>query len=123
MQLRTFVTTALTEIISGVKDAQLVANASREGQVNPLLLLQGTGGGALSVPNGCALSAQKQSIHLVKFDVAITLERGTETKGGIGIFMGAVGIGSQGESTNSQTSLSRIQFEVPISFPYQDTSE
>ena len=122
MQLRAFVTTALTEIISGVKDAQTGNNDLGDGQVNPLLLQQGTSSGALSVPNGCVLSAQKQSIHLVKFDVAITVEQGTETKGGIGIFMGAVGLGSQGESTNSQTSLSRIQFEVPVSFPYQRTS-
>lgn len=123
MQLRTFVTTALTEIMSGVKDAQLVANGPSEGQVNPPLLQQATSSGALSPPNGYVLSAQKQSIHLVKFDVAITLEQDTETKGGIGIFMGAVGLGSQGASTNSQTSLSRIQFDVPISFPYQGTSK
>ena len=120
MELKAFVTTALTEIINGVKDAQLDVKHPSEGQINPSLLVQGTSNGSLNVPLGCLLSAQKQFIQSVKFDVAVTVEQGTGTKGGIGIFMGAVGLGSQGESKASQTSVSRIQFEVPVAFPYQE---
>lgn len=123
MELREFVKTALTEIMNGVKDAQLGAKNPSEGQVTPSVLQQGTSSGVLNVPTGCLLSAQKQFIQSVKFDVAVTIEQGTETKGGIGIFMGAVGLGSQGESTTSQTSVSRIKFEVPVSFPFQDSKQ
>lgn len=62
-------------------------------------------------------------VNAVNKEVAVTVEEGTETKGGIGIFMGAVGLGSQGESKASQASVSRIQFEVPVTLPYQETKD
>jgi hypothetical protein len=55
-----------------------------------------------------------QSIH---FDVAISIEQGTETKGGIGLVVGAVTLGSQGKSDTSNTSQSRIQFTIPMALP------
>jgi small neutral amino acid transporter SnatA (MarC family) len=58
----------------------------------------------------------------VKFDVAVTVGEGTGTKGGIAVFVGAIGLGSQGESKTSQSSVSSIQFEVPISLPFTRSS-
>lgn len=116
MELKEFVTAVLTEIIDGVKDAQRESEHAREGEVNPLL---STNQGDLQ-RQGRLVSRWGQLVQSVKFDVAVTAEERTGTKSGIGIFIGAVGIGSQGESKASQTSESRIQFEVPVSLPYQE---
>ena len=53
----------------------------------------------------------------VDFDVALTVTEGTGTKGGIGIVAGAFALGSTGQSTAQNSSVSRVQFSVPIAFP------
>lgn len=116
MELKEFVTAVLTEILDGVKASQRDGTHAREGEVNPLL---STNQGTLQ-HQGRLVSRWGQLVQSVKFDVAVTVEEGTGTKGGVGIFMGAVGLGSQGESKASQASVSRIQFEVPVSLPYQE---
>jgi hypothetical protein len=116
MELKEFVTAVLTEIIVGVKAAQRDAEHAREGEVNPLLSTQQ---GELQ-KQGRLVTRWGQLVQSVRFDVAVTAEEGKGTKGGIGIFMGGVGLGSQGESKASQASVSRIQFEVPVSLPYRE---
>ena len=58
-----------------------------------------------------------RAVHTVEFDIAVTAVDGKETKGGIGIVVGAIGLGSQGRSEERNTSISRIKFKVPIAFP------
>lgn len=53
-------------------------------------------------------------INMVSFDVAVTATDGTGTKGGIGIVIGAVALGSQGQSENRNEAVSRVQFKVPF---------
>jgi hypothetical protein len=115
VELKDFVSAVLTQIIDGVKTAQRTGHA-KEGEVNPLLSTQQ---GVLQ-NQGRLVSRWGQLVQVVKFDVAVTAEEGKGTKGGIGIFMGGVGLGSQGESKASQASVSRIQFEVPLSLPYRE---
>jgi len=57
------------------------------------------------------------AIETIEFDVAVTVAEGTQTKGGIGVFMGAVGLGSQGQSSNQNASVTRIKFSVPLVLP------
>lgn len=116
MELKEFITAVLTEIIDGVKNAQRGAEHAREGEVNPLLSTQQ---GELQ-KQGHLVTRWGQMVQSVKFDVAVTVEKGKGTKGGIGIFMGGIGVGSQGESKVSQASVSRIQFEIPVSLPYRE---
>jgi small neutral amino acid transporter SnatA (MarC family) len=49
--------------------------------------------------------------------VAVTATDGTKTKGGIGVFVGAVGLGSQGQSEELKQSMSKIKFTVPLALP------
>ena len=58
-----------------------------------------------------------KELHPIEFDVAVTTTEGTETKGGIGVFVVAVGLGSQGKSDATNSSSSRIKFSVPIFLP------
>jgi len=56
-------------------------------------------------------------VQKVDFDIAVTIGEKTATKGTIGIVIAAIGLGSQGESSNSKSSESRIRFSVPIALP------
>ena len=112
--LEAFVTQTLTEIINGVIAAQANA-ATKQARVNPagLDLTTGQGGQRLCV------RGSGQLVQEVHFDVAVTATEGTETKGSIGIFVGALGLGSQGQSDKERSMVSRISFDVPILLPAQ----
>jgi len=57
------------------------------------------------------------SVHLIRFDVAVYAAEGKETKGGISIMVGTIGLGSQGRSDSSASTTSRIQFGIPMLLP------
>lgn len=113
MELKDFVSQTLTQILDGVKTSQAYAKENNAG-INPPYpsffgdkassYLKGKNGGI---------------IQYIDFDVAVTTIEGTGTKGGIGIFVGPVGIGAQGKSDSSNTSVSRIKFSIPVEFPIQ----
>lgn len=54
---------------------------------------------------------------MIKFDVAVTVAEGSETKGGAGLAVEPVDLGSTGQSTNQNSAINRIQFDIPISYP------
>ena len=118
MELKEFVSAVLTEIIDGVSDAQRDTDA-KDGEINPLL---STSQGALQ-SLGYKVSRWGQLVQSVKFDVAVTAEEGKDNKGGVGVFLGSVGLGTQREEKTSSASISRIQFEVPISLPYKEKKQ
>jgi len=59
----------------------------------------------------------RQVVQSISFDVAVSVAQGTETKGGVGLVVGPVALGSQGKSDASNTSMSRIQFRIPMVLP------
>jgi len=111
LKLEDFVAETLRQIISGVVVAQDFAK-EHGAQVNPkdttfrsdqgMRLFSGTDGAP---------------IEEIAFDVAVTTVEDSQTKGGIGIFVGPVGIGTQGQSGASNSSESRIRFVVPLRLP------
>lgn len=101
MDLQEFVTESLKQIMTGVSNAQ--KDPANTGVINAIL--PGTG---LYTP-----------VQQIEFDVAVTVSQEKGTKGGIGIFVGAVGVGTQGQSQSSNISVSRIKFSVPVRFSYQ----
>ncbi|MCP5489319.1 MAG: hypothetical protein H7A43_11810 [Verrucomicrobia bacterium] len=111
MKLKDFVAETLNEIVDGV----LVAQAhykEKGGSVNsPDLQFRADQG--LQLWDGVT----GQPAHNIEFDVAVTTTEGTETKGGVGVFVGPIGLGSQGKSDASNTSCSRIKFSVPVFLP------
>ena len=111
MELKDFVSETLSQIIQGVNDAKATAN-DNNATINPHLTSNHT-----EMSKQGILWASGQAAQIVKFDVALTVTEGTGTKGGIGIFAGAVNLGSSGESQSENTSVSRIQFSVPIVLP------
>jgi len=53
----------------------------------------------------------------VEFDIAVTVDTGASAKGGIGIVVCAVNLGSVNESDMKNSSMSRIRFRVPVILP------
>ena len=113
MELKQFISETLTQILSGIADAQSTAK-SHGGQVNPALLPIHPGPIEGSIRDGAGTVAQ-----IISFDVAVTVSEGTATKGGIGVVTGLISLGSAGSSQDSSTTVSRIKFNVPLVLPTQ----
>lgn len=113
MDLKDFVGRALADIVEAVLDAQ--TKLGDNGRfINPELSTQQ---GPLE-KQGKLVSIHGQLVQTVEFDIAVTATSGTGTKGGIGVVVGAIALGSQGQSSAENSANSRIRFSVPITLPY-----
>lgn len=116
MNLKDFVSESIVEIVEGLVDAQSRIE-SNDAKVVPdvknVFTQSQTGGTNLAI----GWDKQGNLIHSIEFDIAVTANEGTETKGGIGVVAGVFALGSQGKSQESNQSISRLKFRVPISFP------
>jgi hypothetical protein len=112
MQLKDFVSQALVDIVQGVADAQ--SKISLPGAtINPHINTNSAEMTKLGLAWAGGVPA-----HFVHFDLAVTSTEGTGTKGGIGILAGAVNLGSTGQSKSENIVASRIEFTVPVTYPY-----
>jgi len=102
MKLQEFISETLKQIITGVKEAQEYANSL---------------GGIINPPKKGPGSNFIDSAENVAFDVAVTSTEGSETKGGVGVFVAAFGLGAQGKTDMSSSSISRIKFSVSVFLP------
>jgi hypothetical protein len=110
VDLKTFVTETIAEIVEGVQEAQARV-ADTGALVNPSLANE-DGAAKAGLINAWGAYAQ-----MVKFDVALTATEGTGTKGGIGVVVGGITLGSSGQSKTESSAVSRVQFVVPITLP------
>lgn len=111
MDLGEFVSQTLIQIVDGVKNAQDKV-AESGATVNPhLTTSQEQAGRQGFLWTGGAYA------QIVQFDVALTVTEGKGTKGGIGVFAGAINLGSSGQSQNENSSVSRVKFSVPLALP------
>ena len=110
MNIQEFVKTSLVQVISGIAEAReavapngaLVGSDKAYGWTKDAKIIT---------------DAHGRIISQVEFDIALTTADSKDTKGGIGVFLGSVGVGSQGASHGENTSHSRIKFSVPVVFP------
>lgn len=111
MELQQFIAESLRQIVTGVADAQKVL-AETGGEVAPRSK-RGYQEGQGYIEH----FDESQPVFRVEFDVAVTASEGSQTKGGIGVVVGFLGVGSQGKTDTTNSSVSRIKFEVPIAYP------
>ena len=111
MDLKDFVSQTLTQIVAGVKDSQQSV-AECGASINPNL-----GGTQAEAAKHGFLWSDAGFAQVVSFDVALTVTEGTGTKGGIGVFAGAVTLGTSGQSSATNTSVSHVKFSVPLVLP------
>ncbi|WP_428503777.1 hypothetical protein [Roseateles sp.] len=110
MNLQEFIRTALTEIVAGVAEAKeeckkhgaSVGSNAVYGHLKEAQIVTDNDG---------------KPVSRVEFDIALAEAKATDPKNGIGVFLGAVGLGAQGASPSESLSNSRIKFSVPIIFP------
>ncbi len=118
MELKDFVAETIRQVIDGVREAQ--EHASTVGaSVNSAGLRVNQNHAGLRYVDG----RTAQPVEDLEFDVAVTAAEGTATKGGIGVFVGPIALGSQGRSDAASSSVSRIRFTVPVSLPQQKPPE
>ena len=59
----------------------------------------------------------RRPVHLVEFDVSVTANDKSGTKGGIGVMVAGIGLGSQGQTEAESSVYSRLQFKIPVALP------
>lgn len=120
MKLQDFIQGSLVQIIKGVEGATQELGDTTA-MVSPRYIPDPEGRviGFAFDETESEQHRKRRLVEIVEFDVAVVAAEGTETKGGIGIVVGSIGIGSQGKSESSSTSHSRLKFRVPIVLPSQ----
>ncbi|MEQ9106751.1 MAG: hypothetical protein RLO04_04735 [Limnobacter sp.] len=118
MNLQEFVKASLTQIINGVREAQTTIRLpdkllSEADLVNPSVVCS-----ADHAPKGKYFTTRDRNlVHFVSFDVAVTIDSSSEAKGSLSIKVAGIGFDADKGGVSKDTIVSRIKFEVPISFP------
>ena len=110
MDLREFVHGALKDVLLGIQDAQ------REEEIGGYIAPKAIGGHEFPKDSGVTFGARIVST-VMKFDVAVTVERGKKGGGTVGVHISVVEAKLGGEGQSKDTTVSRIQFAVPILMP------
>ncbi|MBE2179388.1 MAG: hypothetical protein IAE97_02860 [Chthoniobacterales bacterium] len=117
MQLSDFISETLVQIATGIDQANAALSASKA-KVNPENVFPSDSSYNSTVYGHIQTDQQMNpAVHLIQFDVAVYAAEETETKGGIGIMVGTIGLGSQGRSDATSSTTSRIQFGIPMLLP------
>lgn len=109
MKLNEFVKEVLTEIISGIRGAQDVEGGA-------FIVPSGDGGHEYAIHPRVSSSARIKST-IVDFDIALTVEDSSMGAGGGGLKVFGIGANIQGELSSKDTTVSRVQFAIPILLP------
>lgn len=110
MELQEFIKTAISEIVAGVAEASELCEA-HGGRAGSMQLY------GYVKDNKVMTDEDERPVTTVEFDIALTEGSSKDTKGGIGVYLGAVGLGSQGASHGETSTHSRIKFTVPVVLP------
>lgn len=109
MKLSEFVEEVLSEIVSGIRAAQA-------GESGAFIVPGGDGGHGYAQHPRMSASARLKST-IVDFDIALTVEETSKGTGGGALKVFGVGANVQGELTSKDSTVSRIQFAVPLLLP------
>ena len=105
MELHNFIKETLVQIVRGIVESQ-----------EDKIIQQNK---ASIVPYGVSSMDLKSANREIEFDIVITTQSGSSTKGGLGIFVGGIGIGAQGKLDAKDLNENRVKFSVPVLFPMQ----
>jgi hypothetical protein len=114
MELREFISNTLTQLIDGITNAQEYAQ-SKGAIINPLE------GFKSNFEKMSRTLDSLQLVHIIEFDVAVSVAENKQLKGGIGIVVPELSMGYQGKIDNQKSVISRVQFSIPIILPTQKT--
>jgi len=106
--LKEFVSETIKQIFIGIEDAQ---KACQNGEINPMDVK------TMGEKVTGYLHSDYVMLKNIDFDIAVSVSKGTETKGGLGIFVGPLAVGTKGMSDMASSTINRIKFSVPVTFP------
>lgn len=109
MKLSEFVQEVLSEVVAGIRAAQA-------GDGGAFVVPGGDGGHDYAKHPRLSSSARLKST-IVDFDIAVTVEDSSKGGAGGGIKVFGIGANLQGEQSSKDTTVSRIQFAVPVLLP------
>lgn len=107
MDLRTFIKTALLDVVNGISDAQI---ATEEGTIVPEVSI---------AQSWVQMGITK--IQVIDFEVLVRAEetKGSEAK--IGVVAGVFGGGVKGQSSADNSHESKIKLRIPVQLPTSGT--
>lgn len=113
MDLRTFISTALADIVGGIEDAQ------KETEDSDAVIVPGLSGSAARTYQGHRglLTAESHPTTVVEFDVAVTATEGSSGKLGGGAKLQILWFGADAEEKAEHSNVSRISFAIPVRLP------
>lgn len=111
MELNTFVSNALTQLIDGIITAQEYAK-SKGASINPSDKF-------ISDYDKISRTQKLQPVNILEFDIVITVGENKGLQGGIGIVVPEVNLGYQAKIDAQKNSVSRIKFSIPVMLPIQ----
>lgn len=116
MNLREFISQSMLKIVHGIRDSQQEAH-KLVAEVNPLLSKNDVPIGSRKDIAAPAIGQQGYAPHtlFIEFDVAVLASTDSKNKGGFGLFVAGFGAGAVNESTNANTTHSRIKYTLPLS--------
>ncbi len=120
--LKDFVREAITDVISGVRDAQEQAKdihgpTGKPAMVNPRLTTMSLRG-ADATRLGNLEAEGGHRVEMFEFDVAVIAAQQEGEKAGIGVVLASIVTGGvHAESKQEDRSISRIKFSVPVVLP------
>ncbi len=123
MNLETFITESLKQIITGIKKAQEFAS-NNGAKINPKSQQRSEGDLGRDVSYDANSNTYSQN---VKFDLALSAtednKSGKSGKGHVGISIAKIDGDISSESTQQYAQANRVQFTVPVRFPIQESEE
>jgi len=114
MEFRDFIANTLIQLVDGVLIAQEYVK-DKGGVINP------SEGFPSDFDKMSRTMEKHQLVHIIEFDVAVTVAEDKQLQGGIGIIVPELNIGYQGEITNQKSAASRVQFSMPVILPTQSS--
>ena len=108
MDLKTFVSETITQVLQGVADSSKAASEIG-GSVNPNRPSKEPGG----------MSYLGMEVTEIEFDVAICATQSDSDKIGGGVMVACFGVGGSSIAASESSVTSRVKFHVPVSFPRQ----
>ena len=116
MELQEFIKETLVQISNGIYEAN-VALKDTSAIVNPDgIKAYSTDAKAYGRISTSSIG-KEPIVELVSFDVAVQVESGSQTGGGLKLSIASIGLGAEGQKSNIQSSESRIKFQIPMIYP------
>jgi hypothetical protein len=114
VELRDFISNALTQLIDGMVSAQEYAQ-TKGAVINPAERFMS------NFEKMSRTEHNQKLVNVIEFDIAVTVAENKQLKGGIGIIVPEISLGYQGLINNQKNAISRISFSIPVILPTQKT--